>query len=98
MEWGSRAGWLLDVARKRGNAIPSAILNKPKLLDDVVEAWEAYDLLGSCRQYGYGIPQPFLLSEISTYINLFNIKGDLDKFIQYVKFLDTIYLEKVTKK
>lgn len=98
MDWGGKAAWLLKVSISKNLPIPSAIASKPELLEDVIEAWEAFDLLGSTRQYNSGFPQPILLSEISAYINLFNIKYDIDKFIQYIKYLDTIYLEKVLKK
>jgi hypothetical protein len=106
MDWAEKAEWLSRIAIKKKQPIPSAILNKPELRSDLVPAWEAFDLLNTTRHFtvvagsskALVLSQPILLSEIHAYVKLLKPEIDIDKFIQYIKFLDTIYLEKVNKK
>lgn len=59
---------------------------------------DAFLVLSSCRQFGYGVFQPITLSEINSYVKMFNNYIELDLFIGYIKHLDSIFLKRVNKK
>lgn len=97
MDWGDKAQWFEDISQEEGAPIPSAILDKPTLREDLVIPWECFHVLNETRQYGFGIAQPILFSEIKAYIELYNLTHDIEGLIEYVKYLDGIYLARMNK-
>ena len=78
-----------------GRPIPSTISSKPVLPEELSEIWDAFGVLNTTRQYGFGIAQPITLVELKAYVDLYGIVHDIDEFVLNIKHLDVIFLTKV---
>lgn len=76
---------------------PAALVEMPEVFPDLEYVVEAFSALTSSRQVGFGLA-PIPLTEIKTYVEMFDIPDDLDTFLRLLRALDNEYLETLDRK
>lgn len=80
--------------------MPPSLSSKPEYNPVLSEVLKCFLTLSSARQFGFGVYQPILFSEINSYFNLYGKPTgmSLDDFICLVKYADYVFLKEVNKK
>lgn len=73
---------------------------RPELFPDIQWIWEAFQVLGRSRPYGYGGPLPIPTSEVLAYCQLRGIHtwDDREDLIYFVNVLDNEWISDQYKK
>jgi hypothetical protein len=82
--------WLKELQSQ--GKLNKEIEERPEIIPEALEFWDAYIILASRRTFNEGNPQPILLSEINSYCQLVDMV-EREFLLRLVLNLDTLYLQ-----